>query len=579
MADRVIDSAAAEIAAPSPRPDEWTDITALRSHLSSLQGLMVLAMLMNESDDEARILLLAATTVPRISRSRFQGALLTASGWQFCAGRCTNAQVQDDIEAQLAVRGVAGGSVTIAGEPWATAFPLRSIEGHSGYFVVAADAEPAQSEMFLLRVLAQETGVAAASARLHARDRATAAELTTANVTLERSLAALERSTAIHDRLTRVAIAGEGLEGLARALSDLTERAVIVEDQAANARAWVGCDEPERYDADARRRRDRAVERALRAQAPIRYEDRIYALAQSRIDVVGVLVLLDPDGDAGDSDLVALEHGATVLALELARLQSIAETELRLRRDLVEELIAGTDNASAVSRAQALGYDLERPHYVVVVEVPDPRSDETFVFHAVRRAARDTGTGTMLVTRGGVVVVLADAEHVSDEFREALLLELGGARCRVGVGSRCIGAREFPRSYRQAQLALRIESPSHSTDGTVRFDDLGVYRLLAGVDDMANIDEFIRHWLGRLLDYDAGQKRSELVETVSRYLECGRNYDRTAHALNVHRSTLKYRLQRIREVSGHDLGDPDVCFNLQLATRALATLGAVGTDD
>jgi DNA-binding PucR family transcriptional regulator len=66
---------------------------------------------------------------------------------------------------------------------------------------------------------------------------------------------------------------------------------------------------------------------------------------------------------------------------------------------------------------------------------------------------------------------------------------------------------------------------------------------------------------------------------VSRYLECGRNYDRTAHALNVHRSTLKYRLQRIREVSGHDLGDPDVCFNLQLATRALATLGAVGSDE
>src|ERR1700704_377115 len=83
MADRVIDSTAAEVAPPSPRPEEWTDLTSLRSHLSSLQGLMVLAMLMNESDDEARILLLAATTVPRISRSRFQGALLTASGWQF----------------------------------------------------------------------------------------------------------------------------------------------------------------------------------------------------------------------------------------------------------------------------------------------------------------------------------------------------------------------------------------------------------------------------------------------------------------------------------------------------------------
>jgi DNA-binding PucR family transcriptional regulator len=43
----------------------------------------------------------------------------------------------------------------------------------------------------------------------------------------------------------------------------------------------------------------------------------------------------------------------------------------------------------------------------------------------------------------------------------------------------------------------------------------------------------------------------------------------------VHRSTLKYRLQRIKEISGHDLGDPDTSFNLQLATRAWRTLAAL----
>jgi hypothetical protein len=50
--------------------------------------------------------------------------------------------------------------------------------------------------------------------------------------------------------------------------------------------------------------------------------------------------------------------------------------------------------------------------------------------------------------------------------------------------------------------------------------------------------------------------------------------------LLLHRSTLRYRLQRIREMSGHDLDDPDTRFNLQLATRALPELvigdGAVG---
>lgn len=49
-------------------------------------------------------------------------------------------------------------------------------------------------------------------------------------------------------------------------------------------------------------------------------------------------------------------------------------------------------------------------------------------------------------------------------------------------------------------------------------------------------------------------------------------YDLTAKTLSLHRSTLRYRLQRIRDMSGHDLNDPDTRFNLQLATRAWTTV-------
>ena len=91
---------------------------------------------------------------------------------------------------------------------------------------------------------------------------------------------------------------------------------------------------------------------------------------------------------------------------------------------------------------------------------------------------------------------------------------------------------------------------------------------------MGSVERLVRRWLSPLLDYDA-TKGSELVATVSAYLECGGNYDATAKALAVHRSTLRYRLQRIRDVSGYDLGDPDIRFNLHLATRAWRTLEAM----
>lgn len=57
------------------------------------------------------------------------------------------------------------------------------------------------------------------------------------------------------------------------------------------------------------------------------------------------------------------------------------------------------------------------------------------------------------------------------------------------------------------------------------------------------------------------------METLSRYFDCGGNYAETAQSLTIHRSTLRYRLQRIREISGRDLTDVEDRLNLQVATR------------
>lgn len=318
------------------------------------------------------------------------------------------------------------------------------------------------------------------------------------------------------------------------------------------------------------------MRRAELAGKPIRDRDRLLIVAGPNEHTVGVLVLVDPDGTAGMTEEVALEHGATVLSMELARLRSLEETELRLGRDLVEELLSGTDDESALTRAQLQGYDLERPHRVVVVEPSGVAGDTDQVFHAVRRAARDTGVGSLLVRRGRTIVVLSDAEQSWNALRDAVLAELLPSRARVdlGVGGVCEYPSDFPRSYREAQLALRIQRAIGSNQPILSFDQLGIYSVLAEVEDTAAVERFARDWLGALFDYDA-QHNSELVTTLATYLERGGNSANTATTLAVHRNTLKYRLQRVREISGHDLNDPDTVFNLQLALRVWRMLGAL----
>jgi DNA-binding PucR family transcriptional regulator len=102
--------------------------------------------------------------------------------------------------------------------------------------------------------------------------------------------------------------------------------------------------------------------------------------------------------------------------------------------------------------------------------------------------------------------------------------------------------------------------------GITAYDELGVYRLLACGEE-AETGRFIREWLGVLIDYDTSNG-SDLVETLRQYYEHGGNYDATARALVIHRSTLRYRLRRIRDLSGYDLNAVDSQLNLHLATRA-----------
>ncbi|MDQ4033640.1 MAG: helix-turn-helix domain-containing protein [Actinomycetota bacterium] len=552
----------------------------LREQLATFRPLLALSMVMTGSYDEAEILGIAMSAASSLDGCRSEGVYLD-DDWRVIGpvGRPEDAEC---LRAQLTRLDPVGGAVAVQDAGWAWAYPLAGVEDKAGHLLVSCDTEPRPHHQFVLNVLAQQAGAALANARLHARERAIADELRAANRALERAMADLARSSAavqrsldIHNSLTAVASAGQGQEGIARALHELTELPVAIEDRHGNLTAWAGPGRPDPYPKPNPARRERTLRRAVEARGLVRDKGRLIALAQPGSAVLGVIALVDPDRTAGDSEKVALEHASTVLTLELAHLQALRETELRLRRDLVEELLVGTDPETAQDRARALGYDLARPHRVLIVTNGNQRIDHEAFFHAVRRAMRDTGAGSLLTARPGGVAVLCDADHDWEQFRAKIIARMGSrGNCRVGVGGPCTEPLEFPRSHEQAKLALRMQIATGCPERVSVFEHLGVYQLLSEIANIGSVECFIHRWLGALLDYDT-TKDAELVETLFCYLECGGSYDLTAKRLSLHRSTLRYRLQRIREVSGHELHDPDTRFNLQLATRAWRTVHAM----
>lgn len=561
----------AGVAPVAPATAADAEIGRLRTCLGDLRALLVISLLMAESVAEDQILSLAASSADGFGGCRIDGYYFTDGTWRPGTGQlAVTAELTDQV-----VGLDSGGAVDLPGRAWAWAFPLRSVTGLLGHVIASSDTVPSSDERFLVQVLAQQTGVAVSNARLHAKECATGSELAKTNATLADTVASLRRTMQIHERLTTVAVSGDGQQGIADALHELTGMPVAVEDRYGNSIAWAGPGRPEPYPKASFASQEQLLRRLMRAGKPVRDGHRLTMLASPRPDVLGVLALVDPDRRADSADLIALEHGTTVLSMELARLRGIADTELRLRRDLVHDLLTGTDIDSAHSRADALDYDLRRSHRVILVEGKGRTRGPDSLLKAVRRALRTADVDALYETWSGSVVVITAGQTDWERLRHDVLSNLGGGQCQIGVGGVRANVTDLPGSLREARLALRLQKALLRGDSVCEYSKLGVFRILATVPNLEELESFVREWLGSILDYDA-HRGSELVHTLTQYLEHGGNYDATAAELSVHRSTLKYRLQRIRDLTGLELNDPDVHFNLQLATRAWGTLQALG---
>ena len=553
--------------------------SAGKAQLSNMYALLVISSLMFDGRDPNDILELAADSVSSLSRSTIDAAYRIIDG-SLVDSRDPGRPLENELDTAVGENLGVDREIALADGIWRYALTLRALRGTAGVLVVRAATAPSPDELFLLKALAQQTAAAMTGAALIERERDQQLRLVhlieERDETIEhlaRVVNDLERHERIHEALIALSTAGAGEAGIATKLHELTSLAVGVEDVFGNLRAWAGTTEPAGYCCIGGANREEVLRSAAASAQPARDGGRLFSVVRSRGDVLGVLLLFDPGGRAGTLDSFTLDYAATVLALELSHRRELAQAELRRRRDLIEDLLTGTDNESAYERAEALQHNLRCPHCVAVLRWENTDSD--LVDKAAAHWAKRIGRDCLVTCRHATTILVSAGELDHTDLHRAISADVGSNRGSIGLGSLVDAPSALPRSLSEAQRALKIKQASPTPYGSRRFEDLGVYRILDSGEGRPEVRTFVVEWLGALLDYDR-TKGAELVKTLAHYLDCGGNYDLTAKSLQIHRSTLRYRLARIRDITDRDLQDVDTRLNLHLATRVLGVLG--GTD-
>jgi purine catabolism regulator len=303
--------------------------------------------------------------------------------------------------------------------------------------------------------------------------------------------------------------------------------------------------------------------------------------------------LIAPRGSATPEDAQITARGAAACAVVLAREQAAATVRREVELDVLDEVLDGAlrSEATLLQQAKRLGHDLVAPHVAVVARIDSAAAGPVRASSGEERweglEASIARTGT---TRGGRVLwrirnnsaefVLPTADvgqerHLAVTLRDELvsLVRSGGETAiSVGVGTVRDGITGIRRSHAEARQALLLGRRMHGPGHLTLFGDLGVYRLIFAAEGLPELNDLYAQSLGELLAYDR-QNNADLVSTLDAFFAANGSPKEAAERLGVHRNTVLYRLDRIRDITGYDLDDAGLRLRLQLALHIHLALG------
>jgi len=289
----------------------------------------------------------------------------------------------------------------------------------------------------------------------------------------------------------------------------------------------------------------------------------------------------------GAPDASVLRLVTTLIASEVERVRAperaSEEAATSFQRAVLDNGIKDRDDL--VARGKELGTDLSSGGTVVVVRAHprNPTEDDwrRRLLAVAGRGARSIAPGSIAAPTtddpGEVVVIVPDADgetgrRVSSAVLRELESGLLGFAFAIGRSRHADDPVNLHRAGNEALLAVNVvEGDGERSE--LAFEETGTYQLLLPyMKDPAELKRFYAETVRPLVSYDE-QYETDLLGTLATFLDCDANVNATAARLITHRHTVRYRFERVRELTGLDVSSTDGREKLSLGLKAMRVLG------
>ena len=316
--------------------------------------------------------------------------------------------------------------------------------------------------------------------------------------------------------------------------------------------------------------------------------------------VKAYLAVVERDRPLNELDCIAMETAGTNASLEQIKELAVAEVEYKFKNEIIEDIITDRykTEEDMYQRGKSVGWNLKKAYSMIVVQLNN-YNDYFVKKKAMSTLGEITGRIQRIIdqtavhyTKAHIVInkssnflilypmekkVESGIKKFAKELQENVKHEIPLSSITIGIGGIASQLREIRRSYQEATDAVSFGQMVYGDECVVKYDELGVYKLLCKYQDIDTLREFVHPALLKLYQYNA-DKNNELIETLEIYLAYNGNAKITAEKLFIHYKTVLYRINRIKEIMEIDFEDKERKLEIEVGVKIIRLLQKRGID-
>lgn len=436
----------------------------------------------------------------------------------------------------------------------------------------------------------------------------------------ERQSELLRKSLNVHEQFMNIVLSGGSIEEISRELVNLINNPIIIVNEYGEILENIGLDNPEflsqelfihynddiTVDIDIFKRYYCTINRGFPKEAikhPMNLNGsevifRIKPIVSERA-IYGYIIVGEVHRKVTEIDYIAIERASTIILLERMKQKAIEETKQLMRRDFFDDLLEGKIHSENELENIAMIYGLKsKYHYSCMIvqfnntnnNILQYYSEKNFasqfredIFKRIEIIGVKEQVKIVSIIRGAYLIIFIPFKNI-EKHKENKDFALNFAKAventilnkydkyslSIGIG------KSYPimyqsKSFKEAMESIRMISQFDDERNIAHFDDFIIYHLLNSSGNIELLKDFYNNSIKQLADYDS-KNNTNLINTLECYYKCKGNMSEAAKMLYIHRNTLLYRIEKIKEILRTDLENGEENLELQLGIHIMKLL-------